>query len=119
MEQKFLFIFMVLWISFPSLAVSLVGENIYKSKCMVCHGADGNGEPSMKKALFPPPPTFSGIYNKYPSGEDVKRQIVKILREGRLVEGKKSSAMSNFPELSEEEKGKVAQYIIDKFTKFK
>ncbi len=50
------------WVSYTpgvGLAQAGQGENIYKDKCAICHGADGKGNGPAAAALSPSPADFT------------------------------------------------------------
>jgi predicted CXXCH cytochrome family protein len=43
----------------PDSADVAAGRDLYRSRCLACHGADGKGETAAGAGMFPPPPDVS------------------------------------------------------------
>jgi cytochrome c553 len=85
----------------PKKVVSKIGRKVYRDKCLVCHGARGDGKTETAEFLDPKPPDFSS-----PSYKSTFDQIVEFIRKG------KGQVMPAYrEELSEEEIEEVAKYI--------
>jgi mono/diheme cytochrome c family protein len=89
----------------------LIGEKIYKTKCLVCHQSDGGGVPNLNAPL-------DGATNVV--GNDIAR-LVKIIRYGYnervALDGYYySNAMSANPTLKDNEIAAVLTYIRNSWT---
>ena len=77
------------------------GESLFKTKCAMCHGADGTGKTAMGKVLNIP---------------DLHTETVQKLSEGELIQivTKGKNKMPAYEsKLSKEQISKLAEYIRD------
>jgi len=88
-------------------------NEIFTTRCVVCHGASGSGDGLASKGLSPPPRNFhdsswqSSVSNEY---------LTKIIRFGGASVGK-SAAMPSNPDLNE--KGAVVAALVGRIRSFK
>ena len=83
------------------VAVSKIGRQVYEDKCVVCHGAKGDGKTETSEFLDPKPPNFPSS-----SYKSTQSQIIDFTYKGK---GQQMPAYKD--ELSEEEIKEVAKYI--------
>ena len=98
-------------VHFAQAQNGIIGEKVYKTKCLVCHQADGGGVPNLNAPL-------DGATNVV--GNDIAR-LVKIIRYGYnervALDGYYySNAMSANPTLKDNEIAAVLTYIRNSWT---
>ena len=84
-----------------------MGEKIYKSTCLSCHGVDGNTNPHVSFIVNPRKLTQTIL---------TQEQAYEIIKNGAHAMGAAADIMPSFESvLNEEELRAVAQYIYKKF----
>lgn len=105
-KKLFVYLLSLACIHFAQAQNALIGEKVYKTKCLVCHQADGGGVPNLNAPL-------DGSTNVV--GNDIAR-LVKIIRYGYnervALDGYYySNAMPANPDLTTTEITAVLNYI--------
>ena len=105
-KKLFVYLLSLACIHFAQAQNGLAGEKVYKTKCLVCHQADGGGVPNLNAPL-------DGATNVV--GNDIAR-LVKIIRYGYnervALDGYYySNAMTANPDLTATEITAVLNYI--------
>ncbi|MEJ2689911.1 MAG: cytochrome c [Deltaproteobacteria bacterium] len=109
MKKLLLFIMCAAAVFFSRAAASAdqfeQGKHLYSEKCVICHGAQGNGEGPAGLAFSPHPTNFttSGFWER----KDIDRFIATTIREGH-------GPMPSFA-LSSEEIQAITDYMTRTF----
>lgn len=93
--------------SIDTLAIVQKGEHVYKTNCMMCHGANGQSDPI--------PPLANSDYLNSRDKKQLIRSLMLGLRDEIVVNGKKyhDSAMQAVTFLSDAELGAVLTYVYN------
>lgn len=105
-KKLFMCLLLLVGVYFAQAQNGIIGEKVYKTKCLVCHQADGGGVPNLNAPL-------DGATNVV--GSDIAR-LVKIIRYGYneriALDGYYySNAMPANPALTSTEIAAVLSYI--------
>ena len=93
------------------------GALLFKTYCSTCHGESGKGDGVAAAALNPKPRDFTGPDLWKRAGADAAAQkayIMKVDKEGGPAVGL-SALMAPFPQLTDAQRGAIAEYIITTF----
>ncbi len=83
---------------------SALGEQTYRDRCLVCHGAQGSGNAFVATVLDPPPKNFTSA--------ESKRELTRERMIRSATEGRPGTAMMPWKDvLSPEEIDAVVGYI--------
>jgi len=64
----------------PSASEAIIGKKIYRERCGVCHGNQGDGKTFAANALFPPPKNFTTRTSKK---DLTRKQMILSVTRGR------------------------------------
>lgn len=91
-------------LDYPKASVDLaVGERIYETRCASCHGATGGGDGFAAVGMVPAPPAFSD--------RELMADVTPALMYRIVSVGIQGTAMTNFSDLSPEERWAVVTYV--------
>lgn len=99
----------VMQLSQPNDSLEEIGEQIFKTTCVSCHGANGKGDGIAASGLNPKPRNFTSKTEKWVNGPSLSGIFTT------LSEGVKGSAMVAFDTFSPKQKFALAQYIRKTF----
>lgn len=85
------------------------GKAIFSANCVTCHGEQGDGNGPAGAYLNPKPRNFAK--DKFKAG-DKPQQVFNT-----VTKGLPGTAMVGFPQLPEEDRWAVAQYVLNTFRK--
>ena len=101
----------------PTLAHAEDGALLFKTYCSTCHGESGKGDGVAAAALNPKPRDFTAPDLWKRAGADAAAQkayIMQVDKEGGPAVGL-SALMAPFPQLTDAQRGAIADYIIASF----
>jgi mono/diheme cytochrome c family protein len=82
------------------------GKTLYTSKCVLCHGAQGQGNGPASMALRPKPANFAGNIVWQTPG--IEKTMANVIKSGK-------GQMQAFPDLSTNDIQDILQYIEQTF----
>ena len=85
-------------------AIVDLGSSVFHQRCVICHGAAGDGQSALAKLLNPPPANL-----RRSTLSDAERE--RIVRDGGEKVGRSSNMPSWESELTEQELKAVVRYV--------
>ena len=95
-------------------AAHAAGEKVFRTYCLTCHGAKGEGDGPAAVALNPKPANFAtGAFKYDTNGNGIKGDVedIKVIVHDGAAKHGGSPLMTPWPMLSAEQLQAVAQYV--------